>query len=94
MIFGDGPVNYSIWANFLEVFDQVTVLARVGTRKRAWPMEARADGPGVTFHALPDYNGPWEYLRTVPKLRALVRQAVLQSEAFLLRAPGLVGRTA
>jgi glycosyltransferase involved in cell wall biosynthesis len=94
MIFGDGPVNYSIWANFLEVFDQVTVLARVGTSKRAWPMEARADGPCVTFHALPDYNGPWEYLRTFPKLKALVRQAVLQSEAYLLRVPGLVGRTA
>lgn len=83
MICGDGPVHYSVWANFLKVFDRVTVLARVGTSKRAWPMEARADGPSVTFHALPDYNGPWEYLRTLPKLQALVRQAVLQSEAYL-----------
>jgi glycosyltransferase involved in cell wall biosynthesis len=94
MIYGDGPVNCSIWANFLEIFDRVTVLARVGTSKRVWPTEARADGPRVTFHALPDYNGPWEYLRTFPKLAALARQAVLQSEAYLLRVPGLVGRTA
>jgi glycosyltransferase involved in cell wall biosynthesis len=94
MIFGDGPVNYSMWACFLEVFDRVTVLARVGMSKRAWPMEARADGLGVTFHALPEYNGPWEYVRTFPKLKALVRQAVLQSDAYLLRVPGLVSRTA
>jgi glycosyltransferase involved in cell wall biosynthesis len=93
MICGDGPVKYPIWADFLEVFDRVTVLARVGTSKRAWPMEARADGSGVTFHALPDYNGPWEYLRTFPKLKAVVRQAVLQCDAYLLRAPGLVSRT-
>jgi glycosyltransferase involved in cell wall biosynthesis len=94
MICGDGPVNYSTWANFLEVFDQVSVLARVGPSKRAWPVEARADGPGVTFHALPNYNGPWEYFRTLPKIKALVRQTVLQSDAYLLRVPGLVGRTA
>ena len=94
MICGDGPVNYSIWADFLEAFEQVTVLARVGRSKRVWPIEARADGPCVTFHALPDYNGPWEYLRTLPKLKALVRQAVLHSDAYLLRVPGLVGRTA
>ena len=94
MICGDGPVNYSIWAHFLEVFDRVTVLARVGTSKRVWPLEARADGPCVSFHALPDYNGPWGYLRTFPKLKALVRQVVLQSDAYLLRVPGLVGRTA
>jgi glycosyltransferase involved in cell wall biosynthesis len=93
-IFGDGPVNYAIWANFLEAFDGVTVLARVGMSKRAWPREARADGPCVTFRALPDYNGPWEYLLSLPKLKALVRQAVLQSDAYLLRVPGLVSRTA
>lgn len=94
MVYGDGPVDYPTWATFLEVFDQVTVLARVGTSKREWPTEARADGPGVTFRALPDYNGPWEYVRIFPKLRALVRQAVLQSDAYLLRVPGLVSRTA
>lgn len=94
MICGDGPVNYPTWASFLEVFDRVTVLARVGTRKREWPIEARADGPGVTFHALPDYNGPWQYLRTFRRIKALVRQALLQSDAYLLRVPGLVGRTA
>jgi glycosyltransferase involved in cell wall biosynthesis len=94
IIYGDGPVNYPVWANFLEVFDRVTVLARVGTAKRKWPMEARADGPGVTFHGLPDYNGPWEYLRVFRTLKTLVQQAVLQSEAYLLRVPGLVSRTA
>jgi glycosyltransferase involved in cell wall biosynthesis len=94
MICGDGPVKYSTWANFLEVFDQVTVLGRVGTSKRTLPMEARADGPAVTFHALPDYNGPSDYLRSLPNLKAVIRRAVLRSQAYLLRVPGLVGRTA
>lgn len=94
MIYGDGPVDYSMWAKLLEVFDRVTVLARVGTSGRTWPLESRADGPGVTFHALPEYNGPWEYLCTFPKLKTLVRQAVFQCDTCLLRVPGLVSRAA
>lgn len=94
MICGDGPVKYPNWATCLEVFDRVTVLARVGVSQRAWPEETRADGPSVSFCALPDYRGPWQYLRTLPELKVLVRQAVLQSEAYILRVPGLVGRLA
>jgi glycosyltransferase involved in cell wall biosynthesis len=94
MICGDGPVSYPIWADFLEVFDRVTVLARVGTSKRACPIGARADGPSVTFQALPDYNGVRGYVHSLPKLKALVRQAVLESDAYLLRVPGLVSRMA
>ena len=93
-ICGDGPVNYATWAKFLDVFDQVTVLARVGKGRKAWPKEARADGPRVTFHSLPDYNGPWGYLSVFSTVATLVRQAVFHSDAYLLRAPGLVSRTA
>jgi glycosyltransferase involved in cell wall biosynthesis len=92
--YAEGPATYPIWAHYLKVFDQVTVLARVGVSNRAWPEEAMADGPSVEFCALPDYIGPWQYLRTLPKLKALVREAVLQSEAYILRVPGLVGRLA
>jgi glycosyltransferase involved in cell wall biosynthesis len=93
-IYAHGPVKYSAWARYLEVFEQVTVLARVGMSRRAWPEETRADGPCVSFCALLDYRGPWQFLRMLPELKARVRQAVAQCDAFILRVPGLVGRVA
>lgn len=87
----DGPAKYSMWANYLDVFDEVGVLARVGSETKECAEEARADGPGVEFWALPDYHGPWGYVHKLPKLKKCVREAVEQSDAYILRVPGLVG---
>jgi glycosyltransferase involved in cell wall biosynthesis len=129
-VYVDGPAKYSAWANYLEAFDEVVVLARVATAghvgaesarvaatrdvdaeraraanatragepprvaadARACREEARADGPSVSFFALPDYRGPWEYLRRLSQLKARVREAVESCDAYILRVPGLVGR--
>ncbi len=110
-VYADGPAKYSAWANYLEAFDEVVVLARVATTdtstpsqrgvanatrasepQLAWREEARADGRSVSFFALPDYRGPWEYLRYLPQLKARVREAVENCDAYILRVPGLVGR--
>lgn len=92
VVSGDGPARYASWANYLEVFDEVVVLARLGGGQGACDPDSRADGPGVSFCALPDYRGPWEYLQDYPKLKALVRDAVADCDACILRVPGLVGR--
>lgn len=91
-IYADGPANYSSWSNYLTWFDEVVVLARVGAHGEADPKKTRADGPGVSFYPLPDYLGPWQYLRALPDLRVRVRKAVAQCDAFILRVPGLIGR--
>ena len=110
-IYADGPAKYSAWANYLEAFDEVVVLARVAAGghvdaerarganatlasepQQAWREEARADGPSVSFYALPDYRGPWEYLRHLVDLKRRVREAVRSCDAYILRVPGLVGR--
>ena len=89
-----GPATYSFWSCYLEIFEEVTVLARVGVTDDPVPGGTRADGSSVSFGALPDYRGPWQYLRCLPQLRANVRQAVRKSDAYILRVPGLVGRLA
>jgi len=82
--------DYAFWHKYLEVFEQVVVLSRV----RTVPIElagcARADGPGVVFGDLPDYLGPWQYLRCLPTLRRRVKEVVGMADAFLLRFPGAV----
>jgi glycosyltransferase involved in cell wall biosynthesis len=93
-IYGCGPANYNFWTTYLSAFDEVVVLARVPDRNQICSEDVRADGPCVSFHALPDFLGPWQYLCSYPRLRARVREAVAQSDAYILRVPGLVGRLA
>lgn len=93
-IYGDGPAKYSSWSNYLEGFDEVIVLARVAEWHEISQQEARADGPSVSFCALPNYTGPWQYLKSFLGLKARVREAILQADAYILRVPGLVGRLA
>jgi glycosyltransferase involved in cell wall biosynthesis len=90
----EGPANYGFWSRYLEVFDELVVLARVSADQRACLEEARANGPSVSFSALPDYRGPWQYLRNLPGLKATVRQGVVKCDAYILRVPGLIARLA
>lgn len=93
-VYVNGPAGHTFWTRYLQVFDEVGVLARVAG---AGPVPARArpaGGPGVSFFPLPDYHGPGGYLRCLPELRRRVREAVGQCHAYILRVPGLIGRLA
>ena len=53
-----GPAKYSFWSCYLETFDEVTVLARVGVRDVDRLLKER-EPMGLRYHfgALPDYQG-------------------------------------
>ena len=80
----------SFWDRYLNVFDEVRVVARVAQVQRPPDDWIRADGPGVTFAALPEFTGPSQYLRR----RAAVKQALERQEqtdhAQILRIPSIV----
>ncbi len=92
-ICADGPVTYASWASYLETFEHVVILGRMGSADSPRSAEA-ADGRSVWFHGLPDYYGPWQYLRNLPQLVRRVRRSVEECDAYILRVPGLVGRLA
>src|SRR5260221_11825290 len=93
-IYTSAPPNYAFWRRYLGVFEEVVVLARVGQTTNPMPLDQRADGPGVTFQPLPDYTGPAEYLRKLVQLRSIIRKAVSNSDAYILRLPGAIGNLA
>ncbi len=88
-IYSTTVCDYTFWKRYLQVFDEVVVMARVtdvaeseiGDRKQA-------DGPGVSFYSIPTFIGPWQFLRLWPQLRKMVRQAIKQADSFMLRVPG------
>lgn len=85
-----GPANYSYWSRYLEIFSEVVILARVNDSPSQQNEEQRADGPGVFFKSLPDYTGPWQYLRARRQARKIAREAIEECDACLLRVPGIV----
>lgn len=89
-IWSESVPAYSFWQRYLEVFDSVEILARVQEVDRVAPGYLRAGGERVRFIPLPYYIGPRQYLRQALKIRRVVRDAVQQAEAVLLRTPGQV----
>lgn len=85
-IWAPGIYGRSFWDRYLEVFDQVQVIARVKDLAVAPPEWKRADdGSLVTFSALPDYQGPLQYLFRFWQVHSTARQAIHQAEAVILR---------
>jgi glycosyltransferase involved in cell wall biosynthesis len=85
----DGSRGYEFWSRYLDVFDSVTVVARLcrEIKSTGFPVE----GERVSLFPLVNYLGPGEYIK---QRKQLVRQVDVicgRGEAFLLRVPGQVG---
>jgi glycosyltransferase involved in cell wall biosynthesis len=76
---------HSFWKRYLSVFDHVRVVARVRDVPSVTADWKRADGPGVSFVALPYYLGPWQYLSRLRELRGIMRGVVRREDAVILR---------
>ena len=68
---------YAFWQPYLDVFDEVRVVARVrDVRATATDASgARADGPRVSFYAVPYYVGPRQFIAKLFPIRRAMRQA-------------------
>lgn len=76
---------HSFWARYLEVFNQVHVVARVREVPLVPPDWKRADGEGVSFASVPYYIGPWHYFLRARQVQLAARNAVGASDAVILR---------
>lgn len=80
---------YSYWKRYLNVFDHVRIVARLRDVPSVRSDWKRADGDSVSFIALPDYRGPWQYLRQTRRIRHIARTAIEPGSAVILY-PGQV----
>jgi len=84
--------DYTFWHRYLDVFDEVVVFARLERIGEADPatMPAKSNGPGVTFFELPDFLGPWQYLKYYTRLTALAKDILQGNDAYILRIPSFL----
>lgn len=90
-VYANGIFNYTFFARYLDVFEEVAVFARVCGGGGCEPASYRADGPGVEFIEAPYFVGPVEYLKHRRAAQTAAAAAVSQADAFMLRVPGMMG---
>ena len=76
---------HHFWVRYLEVFEQVRVVARVREVLTVPSDWKRADGEGVSFAAVPHYLGSWQYLWRVRQVQRAAVNAVSANDAVILR---------
>ncbi|GAA4434679.1 glycosyltransferase [Bremerella cremea] len=75
----------AFWQRYLHVFDGVRIVARAQPVAEALSHWNRVDGPKVAFHALPYYQGPWQYLKKAKAVRRAVAEAAGTEHAIIMR---------
>jgi glycosyltransferase involved in cell wall biosynthesis len=77
---------YSFYQEYLEVFDNVRVIARVFPVDKAGADFLEVEGPGVEFYAMPAYKGPYGYVANRRAVAQRAGNAVPDGAAVILRA--------
>lgn len=83
----------SYYSQYLEVFESAKIVARVRDVSSPPAGAKRADGDGVSFHVVPHYIGPEQFLLRFPEVRRATRSAVKRPDAVILRVQSQVAAT-
>ena len=82
--------RHDFWRRYLEVFDDVQVLARVLDVPSAGRDWQQADGAGVSFAAVPHYVGPLQYLLRYRRIHTAAANALSPEPAVIMRVPSFL----
>ncbi len=85
------PSTY--YDRYLSVFDHVAVVARATLVDTLDP-DIEPLGPNVSLVSLPDWHGPWEFIRLYPYVRSVLRRIYQDDYSYIFRVPGLVATAA
>ena len=82
--------GYEFWQRYLNVFDEVTVVARVQVLNSIDKnVYTRADGRGVHFVELPFVRGTMGYVRNYFKLKKIMKNIINDEACAIFRLPSL-----
>ena len=76
---------YGFWRRYLSVFEEVQVIARIGTARQAESGWSRVDGERVQLFDVPYYVGLLQYARRARSVRLAVQASVNHKDALIMR---------
>lgn len=89
-IFTNSVFDYAFWNNYLEVFKEVFILARVKQVEYVPSRYLQSNGQNVSFIKLPYYIGPSEFLKKLIKIIIILWGNLNTDAIYILRVPGTV----
>ncbi len=87
----NASLGYYLWARYLEVFDEVHLMARAqlhSTPPAGWNL---VSGSGIKAVPIPYFIGPWEFVKNYMRIEKAIDTVVPGAEALLLRIPCNIG---
>lgn len=82
------------WQPYLEMFDNINVIARVKDVDKVGDDRKLSSGLNVNFVALPYFVGPEQFLLKARVVERAIQEALQVKSAVLLRVPGILGEIA
>lgn len=79
--------SYDFWQRYLNCFEEVIVIARVKKVITSEPEWTLTSGNSVSFFNLPEYQGLYGLIKTLPKLISRLHAATKLKGLFLFRVP-------
>ncbi len=85
--------DHHFFERYLDVFDQVCVVARAQEVQALQGDWQRVDGVDVSFIAVPYYLGPWQYLYKSRQARRIAADSIGKNDAVILPIPSQIAST-
>ena len=86
-VYADSVYDYNFYKRYLQAFDHVYAVVRVKHVDAPPAGKRLSSGPGVTFLLLPDYHGPYQYIKKYLQILKKVRSYSKMCECGIFRIP-------
>ena len=86
--------EYKFWTRYMNVFEEVRIVARVKDISKKSDKLAAIDGPGVEVYGIPFYQGPKQLLMKYVKIQNRLRNVSDGCDAALFRLPSQTAQMA
>ncbi|MFB2933856.1 glycosyltransferase family 4 protein [Aerosakkonemataceae cyanobacterium BLCC-F154] len=88
----NAPLNYQFWTRYLDVYDEVYLLARTKLYSEPPPGWIKASGSGIKAVPVPYFIGPREFIQNYPQIKNAISKALVNAEAIQLRVPCIIAQ--
>jgi glycosyltransferase involved in cell wall biosynthesis len=87
----NASLGYKFWSRYLDVYDEVNLLVRVQPHTKPLGVWKKVSGPGIQVIPIPNFTGPWEFVKRYISVKKVITNAVRDAEAIHLRIPCTIG---
>lgn len=84
-------VNTMLWQRYLDVYDHLTIVARIQNVNEIIDKGYLVSHEKVNFVPIPYYVGPKQFVKQYFKIKKVIEAQVQKNQAFICRLPSILG---